>query len=126
MGNIKYITIRFNLDDPFQFKAWEYLRNVKTKGFKSYSEAALTAIAEHFERIENLNDDPYFETRKKEDEFVNKIVQSVNDNLQKALPEFMLSCIANFATAKFSVTTDAITEDTTENTEIDWDFLGNE
>lgn len=126
MSDIKYITVRFNLNNPIHLKAWEHIRNIDNDTYKSYSEAAVIAIADYFDRKCKLEKDPYFETRQKEDDFVNKIVAAVGERLDKAIPNFILSCLANFATAKFTPLEDVKQENTSENTEIDWDFLGDE
>lgn len=128
--NTKFITIRFNLENPLHLKAWDYLMNSKGDIYKSYSEAALSSIIESVERKLLLEKDAYFETRQKEDDFVNKIVAAVGERLEKEIPNFILSCIANFATAKYTSLAESRqeenSENTAENSDIDWDFLGDE
>lgn len=125
MANVKLINIRLNLDNPLHFKVWNYLQNLEHKEFKSYSDAATKAIADYFDRYYSLKDDPFLETRSKEDDFVNKIVNAVERNLAKILPEFTLSCLVANAMTKIPMSEENQSPPS-ENTEIDWDFLGDD
>ncbi len=123
---IKHFTIRFDMDNPKHQIIWDYLHNIDKEKYKSFSETAITAIASYFERQEQLNNDPYFETRQKEDEFVNKIIERVEQKIEKALPNFLLSCLASYAVPQNTTTTDKSEETNAKAPEIDWDFVGNE
>lgn len=125
MANVKLINIRLNLDNPLHFKVWNYLQNLEHKEFKSYSDAATKAIADYFDRYYSLKDDPFLETRSKEDDFVNKIVDAVERNLANTLPEFMLSCLVANATMKMPMSEENQSPPS-ESTEIDWNFLGDD
>ena len=65
-----YTNIRLNLDREADRKAWEYLRNMDRKKYKSYSRAIVTAVNDYFDRQERMKKDHYLETREKEDAFL--------------------------------------------------------
>ena len=122
-NNIVCTNIRFNLDNPLHQKAWEYLHTMDKSQFKSYTHAAALSITEMFDKFYKLQDDPYFETRQREEQFVTQIVEAVEKALNEALPGFLLSCIASYANLQISPTAKQANESGTENEEIDWDFI---
>ena len=75
--------IRFNLKNEADRKAWEYLQSMDRKKYKSYSKAVICALCEYFEREHKTAEDPYLETRKKEDAFLNRILQTIETGLCK-------------------------------------------
>ena len=75
--------IRFNLKNEADRKAWEYLQSMDRKKYKSYSKAVICALCEHFEREQKSANDPYLETREKEDAFLNRILQTIETGLCK-------------------------------------------
>lgn len=91
MKQIYTTTLRLNLSDEDDRKAFEYLQHIDKKRYRSYSKAIVTAINEHFERQERLADDPYLETREKEDAFLKRITETIEKGLQFAsvgMPQF--------------------------------------
>ena len=76
--------IRFNLDNEDDRKAYEYLQSMDRKQYKSYSRAVISAINEYFEREQKLTDNPFLETQEKEDRFIQKILDTINQGLQKS------------------------------------------
>ena len=66
---IKNTNIRLDLLKPEDRKAWEYLQTMDRKRYKSYSKAIVIAVNDYFSRQEQLEKDPYLETRAKEDAF---------------------------------------------------------
>ena len=83
MSQIKETTLRFNLKQEEDRKAWMYLQNRNPKHYKSYSRTAILAINEFFDRKAKLADDPYLETREKEDAFLRRVQQTIEDALAK-------------------------------------------
>ena len=73
MKQIYTTTLRLNLADEDDRKAYEYLQQMDKKQYRSYSKAIVTAINDHFDRQNRLASDPYLETREKEDAFLNLI-----------------------------------------------------
>ena len=73
--------IRFNLKNEADRKAWEYLQSMDRKKYKSYSKTVICALCEYFEREHKTAEDPYLETREKEDAFLNRILQTIETGL---------------------------------------------
>ena len=77
-----YTNIRLNLDREADRKAWEYLRNMDRKKYKSYSRAIVTAVNDYFDRQERMKKDHYLETREKEDAFLDKVLTTIEQGLK--------------------------------------------
>lgn len=75
--NIKAIYLRFDLADEDERKAYDYLQNRGKAEFGSYTKLVSQAVNEFFERRSRLKDDPYFETREKEDAFIARVLDAV-------------------------------------------------
>lgn len=75
--------IRFNLTKADDRRAWEYLQSMDRSKHKSYSRAVISAINEYFEREQKLTDNPFLETQEKEDRFMQKILDTIKQGLQK-------------------------------------------
>lgn len=125
--------LRFNLDKSPYREAYGYLKNMDRKIHKSINKVVATAVCEHFRQLEKSQNDPYFETREREDNFVNRIIEAVKIAVEKAMPSFM----AAYITAKLSDIPSPIINDTvSENSvlkedisdtsadDIDFDFVG--
>lgn len=69
--------IRLNLLEEEDRQAWEYLQNMDRKQYKSYSRAVVSAINGYFGHMQKIAEDPYLETRTKEDEFLQKVYEAV-------------------------------------------------
>ena len=76
--------IRFNLDNEDDRKAYEYLQGMDRKKYKSYTKAVVIAVIEHFERQQRLEADSYLETREKEDMFLKKVLDTIEQGLKTA------------------------------------------
>lgn len=61
--------------------------------FKSYSNAIALALVDYFSHYYKTQDDPYLETREREERFVAQIVDAVEAAMEKALPVFLSGCI---------------------------------
>jgi len=86
MSHIFNTVLRLNLDHQEDRKAWEYLQQLDKQKYKSYSKAIIVSINDHFDREQRLRDDPYLETRQKEDEFHQRIEAAVRRGLQAYAP----------------------------------------
>ncbi len=75
--NVKAICLRFDLADEDERRAYDYLQNRDKAEFGSYTELVSRAVNEFFERRSKLKDDPYFETREKEDAFIARVLDTV-------------------------------------------------
>ncbi len=76
--------IRLNLNRPDDRQAWEYLQRLDRKKYKSYSRAVVAAINEYFSRQERLANDPYLETREKEDAFLQRVLDTIREGLRSS------------------------------------------
>ena len=75
--NIKALCLRFDLADEDERKAYDRLQNRDKAEFTSYTKLVSWAVNEFFERRLKLRDDPYFETREKEDAFIARVLDAV-------------------------------------------------
>ncbi len=92
MKNIRSLCIRFNLLKYRGKSVWNILHSLDKKKWKSYSSAVITSVADFFNRQNKVKDDPYFETREREEKFVSEIVEAVERAMNKKLPEFLSVC----------------------------------
>ena len=88
LGRIKSTTLRFNLSKPEQQTAWEYLQNLEKEKYKSINHAITLAVCDFFERQKHAESDPFFESREREEMFVRRIVEAVEQALERACPHF--------------------------------------
>lgn len=128
MSNVKCTTLRFNIDKPLDRKAWDYLQGMDKDEFKSYSRAVAVAVTEYFKNYYRKKDDPYFETREREDKFVEQIVSAVETAVEKSLPTFLAACFTKMV-MPYNATAPTINiTNTNENNasadDIDFDFVG--
>ena len=121
MSEVKCTNLRFNLDKPVQRAAWECLQTMDKSRFKSYSQVIALAIVDYFDRLERLRDDPYLETREREERFVSQIVAAVERAMTNALPVYLAGCMTGLTQAAPSAP--APMPEANEDA-VDWDFLG--
>lgn len=119
--NIRSTNLRFNLEKDTQKRAWQYLQTMDKQQFKSYSNVIAVALVEYFDRYYRSQDDPYFETREREERFVNQIISSVESAMESTLPVFLAGCMAGLSQASHN-TTSVVQQE--PDAELDWDFLG--
>lgn len=87
--------IRFSMTDENAMKAWVCIHSDEVKeNFKSQNAFVIAAINDYYERHLLEKNDPYLETREKEDEFCDRIVEKVErkviDNLPALLGAYLL------------------------------------
>ena len=119
--NIRSTNLRFNLDKETQNRAWQYLQTMDKHRFKSYSNVIAVALVDDFDRYYRSQDDPYLETREREERFVNQIVASVESAMEKTLPVFLAGCMTGLAQSPV-IQPPAVQQEPGED--LDWDFLG--
>lgn len=78
--NIKALCIRFDLADEDERKAYDHLQNRDKAEFGSYTKLISRTVNEFFERRSRLKDDPYFETREKEDAFIARVLDAMRNS----------------------------------------------
>lgn len=127
---VKMTCFRFNLDNPEHAKAWEYLHDFDKEKVKSGNTAVVKAVNEYFERMQKLSDDPYFETRQREERFVEQIVSEVGKALVAEMPKFLASLMLSLNTEyqipipQHAVSVGTENSDNTDYSDIDLDFIG--
>lgn len=84
MSRIFTTTLRLNLDDEDDRRAWERLHHLDKRQYRSYSKAIVAALNGYFDRQERLAADPYLETREKEDAFLRQIMDAIEAGLRSA------------------------------------------
>ncbi|HAE53138.1 MAG TPA: hypothetical protein DCG30_07785 [Ruminococcus sp.] len=116
---------RFNMDNPEYARAWEHLHNVDKDRDKSANYAVVKAINEYFDRRAKLDDDPYFETRQREERFVEQIVSEVGKALTAEMPKFLASFMMNLNTSyAVNPPVQPIVDENDDFSAIDMDFIG--
>ena len=74
--------IRFNMGDELAVQAWERLHSEEVEqSFKSQNAFVVAAINDYYERHLAKKNDPYLESREKEDAFADRLVQTVEQKL---------------------------------------------
>jgi hypothetical protein len=79
--------IRFNTEKADENRAWELLHSQEVRqSFKSQNRFVIEAINDYYDRHIAKMDDPYLETREKEDAFADRIVEQVERKVLSNLP----------------------------------------
>ena len=132
--NTRKLPVRFNLDKPDQKRAWEYLQTMDRSVFTSWNHVIHLALLDYFDRYYRIQEDPYLETREREERFVQQIVDAVCESLRQTLPLFLAGCMTGITamhpapvpavqkTAEAPPSSELKEEPEPEG--IDWDFLG--
>ena len=119
--NIRSTNLRFNLDKDVQNRAWQYLQTMDKKKFKSYSQIIAISLVDYFDRYYKKQDEPYLETREREERFVEQIVTAVENAMNRTLPVYLAGCMVGIARITPQV---AVAASEPEDADLDWDFLG--
>ena len=82
MSKLFNTTLRINLSDPEGLKAWTYLVNRDKSRYRSCNNAIIAAVNGYFDREARLADDPYLETREKEDAFLQRVLETIERGAQ--------------------------------------------
>ena len=94
MNEIHSTNLRLNMGKESHRRAWEYLQTMDKGQYKSYSNVIALALVEFFGRKAKLQDDPYFETREREERFIRQIISEVENALDKVLPVYLAGFIS--------------------------------
>lgn len=78
--------IRLNLLDEADRQAWEYLQTMNRKKYKSYTRAVVAAVNDYFGREYEKEEDPYLETREKEDAFLRQVQNAIKEGVKESFP----------------------------------------
>jgi hypothetical protein len=79
--------IRFNMEKGDECRAWELLHSPRVRQmFKSQNKFVIEAVNDYYDRCVEMKNDPYLETREKEDAFAERIVETVEKKVMSNLP----------------------------------------
>ena len=82
--------VRFNTNNDVAIQAWDILHSDEVEqDFKSQNEFIICAINDYYERYISKKNDPYLETREKEDAFADRIVEKVERKVLSNLPAML-------------------------------------
>lgn len=59
MKQIYTTTLRLNLENEADRRAWEHLQSLDRREYRSVSKAVVSAVNAYFDRSKQLADDPY-------------------------------------------------------------------
>lgn len=77
-GNIRNRNVRFYEEKGADRQAWEILHSEAVRAFPSQNDFIIQAINDFYDRHLAISDDPYLETREKEDAFADRIMEKVD------------------------------------------------
>lgn len=107
MKNTEQKTVRFYANNPKHKEAWEYLHQLDKDICSSHQDFIIEAINSYYHKIADLKDDPYLETREREEEFVKRITHGVMEQLTADLPKvvggFLIGLLAGEADGVSSI-----------------------
>ena len=79
--------IRFSMEKEDECRAWELLHSPQIRQmFKSQNRFVIEAVNAYYDRCVAIGNDPYLETREKEDAFAERIVEAVEKKVLSNLP----------------------------------------
>lgn len=119
MKQVYTTTLRLNLGKEADREAWEHLRRVDRKQYHSVNSAVIAAVNAYFSRKEQLEADPYLETREKEDAFLEKVMETLQEGLRQATVPGLVPLLQLLQGAQAG--TPAPAKEPEANTGTDWD-----
>lgn len=87
MKDTEQKTVRFYANNPKHKEAWEYLHQLDKEICSSQQDFIVDAINSYYHKMAELKDDPYLETREREEEFIKRITHGVMEQLTEDLPK---------------------------------------
>ena len=120
MKKIVSTNLRFNLEREDDRKAWEHLQQMDRSKYRSYARAVIAAVNDFFER-QAKGDDPYLETRAKEDAFLKEVRDTIEQGIKNAAPINLLSLLQGSLQTKEPPCPDE--ETTAEDMDAAMDFI---
>lgn len=119
MKQIYTTTLRLNLEKEADREAWEHLRRVDRKQYHSVNSAVIAAVNAYFSRKEQLEADPYLGTREKEDAFLEKVMETLQEGLRQSTVPGLVPLLQLLQGAK--TVAPAPAKKPEDNTGADWD-----
>ena len=87
MKDTEQKTVRFYANNPKHKEAWEYLHQLDKEICSSQQDFIVDAINSYYHKMAELKDDPYLETREREEEFIKRITHGVMEQLTADCPQ---------------------------------------
>lgn len=107
MKDTEQKTVRFYANNPKHKEAWEYLHQLDKEICSSQQDFIVDAINSYYHKMAELKDDPYLETREREEEFIKRITHGVMEQLTEDLPKvvggFLIGLLAGEADGVSSI-----------------------
>ena len=107
MKDTEQKTVRFYANNPKHKEAWEYLHQLDKEICSSQQDFIVDAINSYYHKMAELKDDPYLETREREEEFIKRITHGVMEQLTEDLPKvvggFLIGLLAGETDGVFSI-----------------------
>lgn len=107
MKDTEQKTVRFYANNPKHKEAWEYLHQLDKDICSSQQDFIVDAINSYYHKMAELKDDPYLETREREEEFIKRITHGVMEQLTADLPKvfggFLIGLLAGEADGVYSI-----------------------
>lgn len=119
MKRLYTTTLRLNLENEADREAMEHLRRLDRKKYRSVNSAVITAINAYFSRQEQLEVDPYLETREKEDTFLQRIIDTIQSAQQSPQAPGLATLLQLLQGTQVAPPTPA--KEPEANTGTDWD-----
>lgn len=119
MKQVYTTTLRLNLEKEADREAWGHLRRVDRKQYHSVNSAVIAAVNAYFSRKEQLEADPYLETREKEDAFLEKVMETIQEGLRQSTVPGLVPLLQLLQGAQAG--TPAPAKEPEANTGTDWD-----
>ncbi|MDO5326629.1 MAG: hypothetical protein Q4G00_07880 [Clostridia bacterium] len=91
MKRIINTNIRFDLNREDDRQAYEFLRHMDRKQFKSYTRAVVASLNDFFSRREKQQADPYLETREKEDRFLRQVLDTISEGVRQCMSQVQVT-----------------------------------
>ncbi len=80
-GNIRNRNVRFYEEKEADRRAWDILHSEAVRTFSSQNDFIIQAVNDFYDWHLAISNDPYLETREKEDAFANRIVEKVEQKV---------------------------------------------
>ena len=119
MKQVYTTTLRLNLEKEADREAWGHLRRVDRKQYHSVNSAVIAAVNAYFSRKEQLEADPYLETREREDAFLEKVMETLQEGLRQSTVPGLVPLLQLLQGAQAG--TPAPAKEPEANTGTDWD-----
>lgn len=120
MKRLYTTTLRLNLENEADREAMEHLRRLDRKKYRSVNSAVIAAVNAYFSRQEQLEADPYLETRKKEDAFLQRVIDTIRA-VQQPTPAPGLAALLQLLQGTQGAPSAPTKEEVEANNSTDWD-----